>query len=44
MFQSWNTSIAPMPKNNNLSYIAQKSFKRNNIETFCLCIADEHNC
>ena len=39
MLQSWN--IAPMLENNNLSFTAQK---RNDTETFCLWVPDEHNC
>ena len=44
MCQSGN--IAPMLKNNNLSYTLPESLKRNDIETFCLSMADEvqHRC
>ena len=43
MFQSGN--IVPLLENNNLSYIAcTESLKHNDIETFCLWMADEHNC
>ena len=41
MFQSGN--IAPMLENNNLSY-STESLKRNDIEKFCLQMADEYNC
>ena len=31
-----------MLENTNLSYIAEESFKPNDVETFCLYMADEH--